>query len=313
MEKPVATINGKTVYSDKNVQSIVGTRISFTDGSWCDVSTGQVSNLGGGYINIGTPGVSGKKDRKEQIYPVMPVSIRGLNANVSVNVADVKKITVTTEGNTEDLKRISISPSSGTLTIEDNSSKGARGGIVLGNVVIGGGRFSSSVISSGSSITISGGRTTIISGHGDVSTQMTITLPLSTKVSVSGICGFTEIGDTLGDIEINANTGGDYQVGKIHNAFLNIQGSGDINVSEVNGNLNASVQGSGDIDVRRGNVPMLTANIQGSGDIYFGGNAENANLNVMGSGDIEVEFVKNRPTTNIMGTGDIEVGNWKKL
>lgn len=44
MPQLVATINGKKVYSDKNVSSVRNTKISFSDGSWCDVLTGEVVN-----------------------------------------------------------------------------------------------------------------------------------------------------------------------------------------------------------------------------------------------------------------------------
>jgi hypothetical protein len=38
----VATINGVEVYSNKRVRSAVNTRVTFVDGSWCDVATGHM-------------------------------------------------------------------------------------------------------------------------------------------------------------------------------------------------------------------------------------------------------------------------------
>lgn len=56
MLKLVAEINGQKVFSDKRPTSIVNTRVTFSDGSWCDVATGQVVNQGKGAINIGSSG-----------------------------------------------------------------------------------------------------------------------------------------------------------------------------------------------------------------------------------------------------------------
>ena len=50
----IANINGIEVHSDKTMKSIVNSKITFTDESWCDVSTKQIVNKGQGYISIGS-------------------------------------------------------------------------------------------------------------------------------------------------------------------------------------------------------------------------------------------------------------------
>lgn len=49
----VIRLNGIPVYSDKSIQSIDGTRVTFSDGSWCDVATGEVVNKGSRYMGSG--------------------------------------------------------------------------------------------------------------------------------------------------------------------------------------------------------------------------------------------------------------------
>jgi len=48
--KEVAKINGVAVYSDKTLQATINNEIHFTDGSWCNVSTGEIVNNGDGKI-----------------------------------------------------------------------------------------------------------------------------------------------------------------------------------------------------------------------------------------------------------------------
>ncbi|MBP7075314.1 MAG: DUF2807 domain-containing protein [Rhabdochlamydiaceae bacterium] len=104
--------------------------------------------------------------------------------------------------------------------------------------------------------------------------------------------------------------GNDIKAGKVRDAILSVQGSDDVNVGAVNGNLSMNIQESGDIRVHSGSVGMLNVNIMESGDARFNGEATDASLSVMGSGDINVTYVKNKPNKNAMGSGDINVGNW---
>lgn len=50
--KRVAEINGINVFSDMKVMDIDNTRITFENGSWCDVATGKVVIRGTGSIKI---------------------------------------------------------------------------------------------------------------------------------------------------------------------------------------------------------------------------------------------------------------------
>lgn len=307
MARPVATINGKDVYSDKRMTGVVNTKVTFADGSWCDVATGEVVNKGAGYINIGTPATAG--DTEKITYGPTPFSaqtldISNINADVEVSVIEGDQMAVTIKGPKSEVDGIDVKHGGNILAIQ---GKVGKSGIRGANVVISG---SSSISIGGGNISIGGGGVNISTDGGENETKLTVGVPKGSAVRIGGVQGKTVIGDIEGPLHASVLGGEDIKAGKVGDSTLYVQGSGNINVSAVNGNLSMNVQGSVDIRVKNGSVNQLSASVMGSGDARFDGEAVDANLSVMGSGDIDVEFVKNKPATNVMGRGDISVGNW---
>lgn len=131
-----------------------------------------------------------------------------------------------------------------------------------------------------------------------------------------------ERGDFLG-VQINGS--GTLSTGfAFNNATLQINGSGDINISDTD-RLSIVINGSGDVSA--GNVgtqtvlqingsgditcgdfgEMLSAQINGSGDIS-GFDAGTADLRISGSGDIRIKDITRSLRAVITGSGDIECG-----
>lgn len=87
MARPVATINGQDVYSDKQMIGIVNSKVTFSDGSWCDVATGEVVNKGAGYVNIGTPADSGSSEKTTygpESFQTQVLDISNVSADVNI-------------------------------------------------------------------------------------------------------------------------------------------------------------------------------------------------------------------------------------
>ncbi len=342
MTQPIATVNGKAVYSDKQMASVVSTRVTFTDGSWCDVSTGEVVNNGKGYINIGVPSNSGDEQTTfgPKTYLATTLDVQGVEADVDIQPIDGNEMTVTIAGSKPAMEDIIVRSQGDTLVIQSKSDGGTH--IRGANVVISGrsavaiGRGSVSVgsggvhiggrnrgtINTGGSAFVGGsinvnsgsffGRDMVVvsGGHSGSNTKITIGVPKGSAVNVAGVQGNVTIGDTDGPLQASVLGGDDIIAGRVRDATLAVQGNGNISVTAVNGNLSMTIQGSGDIRVRGGSVGSLMVNVMGDGDAKFNGEAVNANLSVMGSGDIDVTSVKNKPVQNAMGYGDINVGNW---
>lgn len=317
MARPIATINGKPIYSNKRVASIVNNRVTFTDGSWCDVRTGAVVNNGPGYINIGAPPAGDTQDKITKTFAnnSRNVDLSDLNADVDVQVHEGLGMEVTIVGPAAKVEAIRLTEEDDTLFISGDTQDSSGSGVTIfsggGRNVTRIGHISSGVVIGGASISI-GGMQFVTDGSGSESdTKITVKVQRGASVSLSGINGHTKVGDTHGALQVNAHGGNDVEAGRVGDANLNLQGSGNISVEEVTDALNINLQGSGDINVANGSVSTLVINLQGSGDAKFYGRARSALLTLQGSGDIRVSNVENRPTRRIMGTGSIRVDNWR--
>lgn len=296
--------------------SIVNTRITFSDGSWCDVFTGEVVNKGSGYISIGAPANEGSNEKTKlgpKTYRATTLEVQGVEADVTVQPIKGNEMTVVIEGTKSSVENVDVLTQGDTLVVRGKNTGGAniRGANVVisgGGISIGGGSISIGGMRGGRITT--GNSTVIMSGGDESDIKITIGVPVGSAIKVAGVQGNVVIGDTEGTLHASVLGGSDIKAGKVRDATLSVQGSGDITVASVTGNLSMSVQGSGDIRVRGGKVNLLNINVMGSGDARFNGEAIDANLTVMGSGDIDVDSVKNRPNKNVMGHGDINVGNW---
>jgi hypothetical protein len=310
----VATINGVQVHSDKQVTSIINTRVEFTDGSWCDVATGQVVNRGRGEINLGNAvsGSSGETVTEgPKQYQASGLELDQLTADVTVETHRGTDMEVTITGPEDEVKAIRANMRGHTLVIGGGTESGQGGMTIVsrgGRTHIRSGR---GIVVGGSSIMggVFTGNMTVISGgsSGESPTKVTVKVPVGTPISVSGGVGNTHIGDVNGPLTVHVSASGDVVAGRMTDVNLHVQGSGDIRVAEVNGSAVAQVQGSGDITIEGGNISTLSASVMGSGDVTVDGLAQRASLSVMGSGDIRVAHVLERPSKSVMGSGDIRV------
>ncbi len=304
MSKLVATVNNKKVYSDKSLSGIVNGRLNFSDGSWCDVSTGQVVNKGAGYISIGAPQQSDSSDKitigpKSFSANVLEVSnLSGVDVDVQVHAKP--EIEVTIDGPEDIAKGINLSQSGTRLLVEgDTNGSGINvTGVRIGNITQISGSFSQSISIGGSN-------------EEENDTKILIKLPKGTPILLSGVNGTARLGDIESSLTVKATGHGKVFTGKMSSANIDITGSTDVTIDEVSGNIQANIMGSGDIEINDGQAQNVQVSIMGSGDFEFGGKAENASLTIMGSGDIKVAHVINKPRISKMGSGDIKVRNWK--
>ncbi len=302
---PVATINGIDIHSDKHMSGICNSRVTFTDGSWCDVITGEVVNKGTGFISIGKVAQKSSEEKSTftKSYSASSVAVRDVEADVEVQPHFGSEMVITIEGKKSGVE--GIQPVlQGNCLVLSGKSIGRRGSGA--NVVISGG---GNISISGNGVNIVTGRSVVMGGAHEADVKVRVQVPVGSGVQVAGVQGNVKVGDTDGSFVGNLLGDTDMTVGKVRDAQLSLQGGGDIRVAEVNGNLTMSIQGSGEINVSHGIVSILNVNVMGSGDANFGGTATDANLSVVGSGDIDVRYVRNRPNLSQMGSGDIKVRN----
>lgn len=318
------SVNGVKISTNKSISGISGSRVNFSDGSWCDVSTGIVNNKGPGYIRLGDAQSDGKSCEKctvEKSFPAAAsLTVTNLMAKMNIAVHDGSGIEVKLTGPKSEVDQIKLGMSdASTLAIDgETGGSGSADGVRVsgfGNVGIsldesgisfGGVAVSGSGVRIGN-MTVSGSGVSI----GGPGTTIDVKVPKRTAVSARIKRGDLKIGDTQGDLSLVVSGQGDVRAGSVSNLTAVVQGQGDVRVREVNGKRTViEVRGQGDVTVRGGQTALLEASIHGQGDIDFRGRATDSKLAVYGHGSIEVAHSDNRPTCTRRGFGDIEVGNW---
>lgn len=244
MTRPVATINGKDVYSDKGMTSIMNTKITFDDGSWCDVATSEVVNKGAGYINMGAPATA--LDTEKTVYGPKAFSARTLDisdihADVEVSVIDGDQMVVTIDGPKSEVGGINVNQSGGTLTIQGKGSASSNRGA---NIVING---SSSIFSGGGGVNIS-------TGGGVNETKVTVGVPKGSAVTIDEVNGNVTIGDIEGLLNASASTSNTVSAGKVTGAMLSASSGAEITIKEATGLFVASASSGAEITVKGGDV-----------------------------------------------------------
>lgn len=306
------TVNGRRVFSDKTLQSVVGTFVRFADGSTCDFTIGSINNRGPGYISFDTPSPSNTEDREmsgePQSFTASAVQVRDVPV-IDIQPYDGREVVVTLSGRESMLKDINVRQRGDMVVIEGKGTAGDGTVIRLGHGPISvSGSLVGGVISAGNIVVAGGGSRVNITTSDRPSLKATVKVPKGTKLDLSGVFDTATVGDTEGPLQVALQGGGDLNVGSVTDTVLSLQGGGDITIKEVNGNtLTVSLQGSGDVSVEGGKVNALSVTIQGSGGVTFDGHADNANLSVMGSGDIKIARVTNTPVKRCLGSGSINV------
>jgi len=305
MLEPVATINGRPVYSDKRVSAVINTKVVFDDGSYADVQTGDVVNLGKGYITIGKPPMSaGAEDEKvlNKAFIGTTVEVIDVSANVSIQPYTGNEIRITAKGTESALEDLTISEDHGTVLI---SGKGNGGNVISmnGSVVIGGQRRGVSINShSGRGGVVISGPTTLI--------QIDIQVPERTAIKICGVQGKVNIGNVNGSLRAKVSGVGEMIAGSMTKVSAEVSGAGTITILSVKGDVSLNIQGSGNIHINGGQINNLGVKISGTGDINVNATAEEADFDVSGVGNIYVSQVVKRPYKRVSGFGSIRVGNW---
>lgn len=326
MTNPIANINGVNVYSDKRVASIVNTRVTFSDGSYADVSTGEVVNKGPGYINIGSlPGVSEKSERKtiQRSFDARNLNMLNLSANAKIEPHDGNAIEVEVTAPESQIDDISITQNGDTVVIENkNHSQGSGGMTVIssgggsrvmtrignirgGNVVVGGRGVS---IVGGNIIS---GNNIVIGGNGEPETIVSVKVPKGSNLDISNVEGEVIIGDTLGNLRTRVSTSSVVRAGKVKKLNAGASSSGEVTVERVNGNASLRASSSGSITVNGGNIEELEASASSSGSIHVRATVQQAELEASSSGQVFANHVVNKPRTHSSSSGRVRVGNWQ--
>jgi len=220
-------VNGVQVYSDKQVSSIVGTRVSFSDGSYADVATGEVVNRGAGYINLGSkPEATGENKTVTKSFEATNIEMSDLIANANIQLHDGKTVEVTITGPESLVKDIEGKVTVGNTDGNLRASIGGTGSVHAGRVKKINGRISGS------------GEIIIASANGDA------------KLRISGSGSANINGGEIDELEVSVAGSGSARINaKANDADLDVSGVGNIYVHQVVNRPRRRVSGVGNINV----------------------------------------------------------------
>jgi hypothetical protein len=290
-------INDVWVYSDKTMTDIEGTRVNFTDGSWCDVETKEVVNKGGGYINIGNPPKENSPNEilTKTFLPLPVLLIEEIAADVEVTVGEATEIKVTITGPKDMLEKLDIfDANSGVAIINKKIIKGP-----IRNV---------SAIENSPSIMkgcfcISDSSISIKSNQNNV--QISAQVPVNTTVAINQVMGTIKVGDILGDLTISSEDDNRISIGKVNGCHLQISGDTDITIAKLNDYLNANISGDGALVVKEGNIDKIDLTLSGDGDVFFKGAANFCEIKNSSDADITIKEINGELKIGNAGDGDI--------
>lgn len=255
-------------------------------------------------------------------YEAERLVVRGLAASALTIEGEARDdVQLTLRGPAEVVERVRAELRGGTLHLSSEPEVIAGQGVttIIGpgqNVVIarGGGRATTSIGSVTQSVTghgqsvVTANGVTIVTGPA-APLEVEALVPLDTAVEVDAYTGEVRMADLRAPVRLGL-AGGRADLARIAGGRLAIQGSGQIDARDVQGDLALDIAGSGSVQVARAELRRLDVDIAGAGRVAVGGRAERAHLGIAGSGTIEVDEVAERPDVSILGAGRVRVGNW---
>lgn len=249
-----------------------------------------------------TAGALSAAERNFGPYDQASTVIESFSGIVLVEVGTEPSIRAVLDGPDDAIDDIAVSVRDGAVTIAGPRHSSGSSTTVVGNatvIVSGGGRAEVSI----------GGTDITVSSDNDEPITLRLTVPDGTPLTFDRFAGKATIGDTGASLTF-ALLSGTVEAGAVADANLRINGSGDIRVRQADGALAMSVNGSGTIDVAKGTVTDLSGSINGSGTLRFNGRAQTADVSINGAGTVSLAHVDAEPRTHLAGAGRITVGNW---
>jgi hypothetical protein len=136
--------------------------------------------------------------------------------------------------------------------------------------------------------------------------DLRLTVPRGTDVAVEDFIGNAAIGDTMGNLNFSANATKS-KIGKVKDAKIELEGSGQVDMGQVFGALNIEIDGSGKVNA--GDVKSVHAELNGSGDAAIGSINGPLHLEIAGSGNLTATKVTGPVKIEIAGAGSVKIAD----
>lgn len=266
-----------------------------------------------GLVGLGLVGVTMKTSNAQEspppiierssVHPARTLDVADLAGRLTVDVEDRGDIAVLLKGPESAVEAVRIDARNGVLHLSGGADPESSTTVIhMDNVT--------TVVTGGGSARVTiGGREASVNRPPRPPLFVTVRVPRATPVTVAPAIDSVTIADTQGPLRLVIATA-TVRAGAVGPADIALNGSGDVRLGRVSGDLSVAIQGSGNVTVDDGTVGTLAVAIRGTGDVSIGGRADTADLSLAGAGRIRVQEVVHRPRSTVNGAGSITVGNW---
>ncbi|MBE7210270.1 MAG: DUF2807 domain-containing protein [Gluconacetobacter diazotrophicus] len=136
---------------------------------------------------------------------------------------------------------------------------------------------------------------------------VTIALPPGHPMTIVQNADGDISGDRFGDaMTVRVTGSGNVKLERVGDLQVEIGGSGDVAVDEMEGNLAATIRASGDLSIGGGGIHALSAEIEGSGDLSTGtASVGPTALRVDGSSTVTIREVAGPLDAHVRGSGEV--------
>lgn len=329
-------INGVHVASNKEVRVISNNRVTFADNSWCDVSTGEIHNVGDGYIRmadktVGDPGGSSELvTTSPKYFKASALRLECPHVDVDVELHDGADMEVSVTGTADDVASIVCEvEAEGPVLVVSGGPASASSGTVGGSITVVRpsrwliGRLLSQLFSSHPEDDGSLVQTVIVAGGRP---RATIKVPAGTPVKLTTASGEVNLPDLNAPVNATLEGDGDVVAGRITGVRLHSKRNGSFTADYVDGDAVIRLDGSGDATIREGNIGTFylvsnrngcfdsnvtvrdaTVQLAGSGDAELGSVAESLGLLSLRNGSFTANRVAGEIKIHLNGSGDATI------
>lgn len=284
---PSYIINRIAIYTDKTLSKITGSRVEFTDESWCDINTKETYNKGGGYLSFGIASdidaefTANTTDLSETAYQASKVEIKEIRANLIIRSSPDINIHVKVSEELFSSAKIKTWVENETLHITGRVSERR-------------------VIRADDDHHLLPRKDEII----------IIEVPNGIDLTIEKIYGYTRINNiecVLRIIAVKFATNIEY----VRNSYIESRSS-SVNIVRATGAITLHQEGSGCIRVQDAELEQIDIKNIGSGFVEIGGVSQYAKIKAIGSGRVIIERVTHEPIAELIGSGFVRINNWNK-
>jgi len=271
--------------SDKEVESISSSYVKFKDGSIADLDQMSILNRGTGYIKFeySIEDIENSSTETYDFNKCDEVIFNGGNLFFEIKSSASEKALLKLIGTANFHSTTKIYETNTGMRIDTIPSDN----VVMGDIYVNGKRIKGDPIE----------------GKLIIEVPNPVSLHLQSNGKGKGV-----IRVPINEMNININGSLDIECETANIADININGSGKINIKEINEYVIAKINGSGDINIDSGEIKEFKSTINGSGKINANIKVNKAELILHGSGNIFVKNVIEESLEVHGGSGSVDVG-----